>query len=212
MPLRPNKRFWTSTRGRIVLLLRRGHHTVSELAEALHLTSNAVRAHVTGLERDGLVRPSGKRPGLRKPIVTYGLTPEAEQLFPKLYGPILRHVLDVLQERLTMKRLDEIVRAIAHRMAVDYRPIVQASRSRDRGEQAALVLHELGGFCEPEHQDGRVILCCSDCPLSAVVAGHPEVCVLMETVLTEVLGVPVQQRCRAEPQPQCRFEIEDGLR
>ena len=58
-----DKRFWSSTRGRIVLLLRRGSRTVHELAVALGLTDNAVRTHLTALERDGLVAPSGTRPG-----------------------------------------------------------------------------------------------------------------------------------------------------
>jgi len=64
---RLDKRFWTSTRGHIILLLRSADRTVNELAEALALTDNAVRAHLVALERDGLVRASGKRPGTRKP-------------------------------------------------------------------------------------------------------------------------------------------------
>src|ERR671923_249009 len=92
-----DQRFWASTRGRLILLLRRGSRTVNELAGALGLTDNAVRTHLTTLERDGLVYPSGTRPGTRKPNITYDLTPEAEQqLFPKMYGPILRQFLDEL--------------------------------------------------------------------------------------------------------------------
>ncbi|MBO0700718.1 MAG: ArsR family transcriptional regulator, partial [Zavarzinella sp.] len=87
----PDDRFWTSSRGQVLALLRRGVQTVGELAAALELTGNAVRAHLTGLERDGLVRPMGTRRGPRKPTVTYAVTPEAEQLFPKEYGPILRN-------------------------------------------------------------------------------------------------------------------------
>jgi hypothetical protein len=49
---------------------------------------------------------------------------------------------------------------------------------------------------------------CSDCPLSVVAAGHPEAYRLMETMLAEVLGVPVHQRCQMEPVLQCRFEVE----
>src|SRR5438067_2004438 len=96
---RRDDRFWASTRGQILDLLRRGTETVNDLAAALGLTDNAVRAHLTALERDGLVRPSGTRRGPRKPTVTYALSPEAEQLFPKEYGPILRQLLDVLKDR-----------------------------------------------------------------------------------------------------------------
>ena len=50
------RRFLESTRGQVVLLLRRGARTVEELAQALGLTDNAVRSHLAALERDGLVR------------------------------------------------------------------------------------------------------------------------------------------------------------
>src|SRR5437763_1629507 len=74
---RRDDRFWTSTRGQLLILLRRGIDTVNDLAAAIGLTDNAIRSHLTALERDGLVRPSGTRRGPRKPTVTYALTPEA---------------------------------------------------------------------------------------------------------------------------------------
>lgn len=40
--------------------------------------------------------------------------------------------------------------------------------------------------------------------------GHPEICLLVAIVLTDVLGVAVQQHCQSEPSPQCRFEIESA--
>src|ERR1041385_5375211 len=78
-----DKRFFDSTRGQIVTLLRSAPCTVEELAGKLNLTDNAVRAHLATLERDGLVRQSGLRRGPRKPHFTYVLTDEADKLFPK---------------------------------------------------------------------------------------------------------------------------------
>ena len=82
-------RFLSGTCGQVVELLRRGEATVNELAEALSLTDNAVRSHLSTLERDGLVRQSGKRTATRKPEALYSLTPEAGQLFPKAYDLLL---------------------------------------------------------------------------------------------------------------------------
>jgi predicted ArsR family transcriptional regulator len=204
---RGDKRFWESTRGRIILLLRRGSRSVNEMARAVGLTDNAVRTHLTSLERDGLVRPSGTRPGTRKPNILYDLTPEAERLFPKMYGPVLRHFLDVLNERIAPKKLDEIVCAVGRRMAQSYQTATPAGPAPDRADRAVRVLRELGGSCEPERRDGKIVLHCFDCPLSVAVAGHPEVCRLMETMLAEVLGVAVRQHCKGAPTPQCSFEI-----
>src|SRR4028119_1918149 len=104
-----NKRFLASTRGRIIGLLRSSSRTVNELAAALNLTDNAVRSHLSTLERDGLVQQSGVRPGLRKPHAVYELTAEAEQLFPKAYAPLLNQVLDVLDERLAPEALEAVL-------------------------------------------------------------------------------------------------------
>src|SRR6266699_6463619 len=97
--LQRNPRFFASTRGKMVTLLRRTSRTVEELAQALDLTDNAVRAQLATLERDGLVHQHGKRRSSSKPASVYDLTPAAEELFSKAYGPVLRQLLDELNER-----------------------------------------------------------------------------------------------------------------
>jgi predicted ArsR family transcriptional regulator len=72
------------------MLLRHGDRTVEELAQALGLTDNAVRAHLVTLERDRLVRQTGLRRGTSRPAYAYSLTPAAERLFPKACGTLLR--------------------------------------------------------------------------------------------------------------------------
>ncbi len=201
VPRQSNDRFWDSTRGRIVVLLRKGECSVNDLARALALTDNAVRAHLTALGRDSLVRQSGSRRGTRKPILTYCLTPDAERLFPKVYGTLLGHFLAVLKERLPPDEVDAFVRAIGHQMAPHLQPEVQTPNLR---EKAAAVLHRLGGFCDSDGRNGTIVFRCSDCPLAAVVVSHPEVCRLVETVLADILGVAVNERCKP---PQCLFEI-----
>jgi predicted ArsR family transcriptional regulator len=202
-----NRRFWASTRGRIVSLLRRGTSTVNEMAEALSLTDNAIRAHLAVLERDGLVQVSGTRPGTRRPTSTYALTPEAEQLFPKIYGPVLRHLVEVLSERLPARKVDEIVRDAGQRMAENQRLAVTGKGLRERIRQTVAVLREWGGMAELEETNGRAAIRCFDCPVAVAAAGHPEICRLVETVVASLVRAPVRQHCQTEPVPQCYFEI-----
>jgi DNA-binding transcriptional ArsR family regulator len=95
-----SQRFFASTRGRIVALLRRIPMTVDQLAQALELTDNAVRAQLAGLERDGIVRPDGIKKGTSKPSVAYSLIPDVEPLLSRAYRPLLHALLDTLAERL----------------------------------------------------------------------------------------------------------------
>jgi predicted ArsR family transcriptional regulator len=202
-----DRRLQESTRGRIVWLLRRTNRTVSELAAALGLTDNAIRAHLTVLERDGLVRRSGTRREGFKPHTTYALTPEAEELFPKAYAQLLHVFLDVLAERLPAESLNELTRTVGHRMAQKYRAPGRRGGVRERVQQALRVLGELGGLAELEQQDGRLFIRCFGCPLAVAVAGHPEVCRLVETLLSDVSGISFRERCQREQAPRCFFEV-----
>ena len=74
------KQLLDTSRGRIVSLLHEGARTADDIASNLRLTRSAVRIQMTGMERDGLVRRTGKRPGTTRPSQIFELTPEAELL------------------------------------------------------------------------------------------------------------------------------------
>ena len=200
-----DERFFASTRGQVVTLLRRGSRTVDELAGSLGLTDNAVRSHLAGLERDGLVTQGALRRGGGKPSFTYELTSEAERLFPKAYGALLQEFLQVLAERLPPDTLTDALREVGHRLAASQG--VSSGDLRGRVERALTVLDGLGGLADVEDSEhGFVIQGCS-CPLAAAVEGNPNACLLAETLLSDVIGVPVQQTCDQGPPPRCRFEV-----
>jgi predicted ArsR family transcriptional regulator len=199
-----NQRFFASTRGQVVALLRQGQATVEDLAQALQLTDNAVRAHLAVLERDGLVAQRGLRRGAGKPAYTYGLTAEAESLFPKAYGALLHLMLDVLDERLSPEMRDDLMREVGHRLAAEQPAPV--GDLRERVASGVALLGDLGGLAYVEDQDGALAIVGHSCPLAAAVAGHPETCLLAEALLADVIGAPVRQAC--DPQVlHCRFEI-----
>src|SRR5579884_1757731 len=143
-----NRRFFESTRGKIIMLLRRAGHTVEELAQALNLTDNAVRAHLVTLERDGLVRQQGVRHGAGKPAFVYELTPETEQLFPKAYGAVLRELLSVLKEQLPPNKVETLLRIVGQHIAGHWN--ISSGDLCTRLEAAVNVLDELGGMAELE--------------------------------------------------------------
>jgi predicted ArsR family transcriptional regulator len=203
-PTRGNKRFWSSTRGRIVALLRRASRTVDELAQNLDLTDNAVRAQIATLERDGLVEQRGVRRGTSKPAYAYDLTPEAEQLFPKAYEPVLAHLLAVLGERFGPDVVDDLLRAVGHRLARDHATAGLSPESRLAA--AATLLNDLGGLAEYEITERSVAIQGYSCPLAAIATDHPDICMLAETLVSDVAGVPMIERCERGVRPRCRFE------
>ena len=204
---RVGQRFFSTTRGRIVLLVRRSARTVDELAEALGLTRNAVREHLATLERDGLVHRSGRR-GNGKPAHLYSLTPEAAELFPRGYAPVLDGVLDALARQLPPAAREALLREVGRDIAAA-RPVPRGG-VRERVAAAADLLNELGGLAEARELDGALLIQAWSCPLASVVMAHPELCLLAEAMLTELVGGPVRQRCDLRDPPRCSFTVMES--
>jgi predicted ArsR family transcriptional regulator len=203
-----DEKFFESTRGQIVTLLRRSNRTVEDLARALDLTDNGVRAHLAVLERDGIVRQRGsvrRSSGGGKPAYVYELTQEGEDLFPKAYEPTLRRLLDILSDQLGPEESEALLRSVGRRLADEH--TTWADGAHARLEAAVEVLNELGGLAELEERNDTVVIRGYSCPLAGVTPDHPEVCRMAESLVGEVAGVPVHERCDRGERPRCCFEV-----
>jgi predicted ArsR family transcriptional regulator len=198
-----------SSRRTIVRLLRRARHTVNELARALGVTDNAVRANLERLEQEGLVRQVGTRPSFRKPESVYDLTPEAERLFSKAYAPVLAGVLAAMEAELDETALDALLAGAGRRLAAPYLPALAGLSPRERAERTLKILEDLGGVAELDERDGRLEVRGFGCPFSQVVAQHPKVCVMATALVGELLGCDVREVCqRNGDRPRCCFRTE----
>lgn len=206
-----SRRFLETTRGRVVALIRRGPRTVEELAQALDLTDNAIRSHLSALARDGLIRQDGLRrsPGAGKPATLYSIDPDAELRFSRAYAPVLAALIDELAEQLPADPRDSLMRGLGRRLAA----VVGRAPRGDLAERvgsAAELLNTLGGGAEVELKNGALVIRgCGGCPLSAATAHRPELCRAIEALLTEYVGAPVAECCERGERPRCRFEVRE---
>jgi DeoR family transcriptional regulator, suf operon transcriptional repressor len=207
MSSRPD-RLLETTRGRVLTLLRQGDMTVEELAAALGLTDNAVRAHLVSLERDGLVYPGERRGGrVGKPATSYRVSPEVEVLLSKAYLPLLTGLLDAMGDRLSAEQMLPLLREAGNRMAAG----LEQPRGdlRRRVEAACQLLNQLGGVSSlDEMESGREFVIRSrGCPLAAAVRERPEVCEAIVSLLADLTGAQVRSCCQRGERPSCCFEV-----
>ena len=203
------KQLLDSSRGRIVTLLRgAGGLTADDIAAKLALTRSAVRAQLTGMERDGLVRRVGQRAGTTRPSHVFALTPEVEQLLSSAYIPLLTHLIDTFAEGLPAGEVETILRQAGRKLADEL-----SHGRRPAGDLAARVAmvsemmnEQLGALTHVEANGGYVIRG-AGCPLAALTGKHPGVCLAMESLVAEVLRVPVHECCDRSERPACCFEI-----
>jgi predicted ArsR family transcriptional regulator len=200
------QRMLSSTRGRVLSLLRRGPRTVAELAADVGLTDNGVRTHLAALERDGLIRQEGVRRTGGKPSYVYELTADAEALFPKGYASVLSEVLGYVREREGEAGLEEFLRAVAERAARKL-PHGEGADLRTRVDAAVGVLGELGGLADVVEGDEAILIRGYSCPLAAVVKENPETCALAEKLVSSIVGTDVEECCDRSGTPRCAFSI-----
>ncbi len=203
-----DKRFFESTRGKIVMQLRGSQQTVNELSDFLDISDNAVRAHLSILERDGIVAQNGVVRGYRKPHFVYALTEDANKLFPKSYDSLLNRLLDQLKLRLSPSAIKEILGEVGRSFGFrPERPVIRSEK--EKLSDAIEALAEIGGAAAIEQGNGHTYIQSESCPFGDTVREHPDVCKVAESMLSEIVGKPVTEKCDRSDSPKCRFEIVD---
>ena len=205
------KQLLDTSRGRIVALLRRGGLTADDVASKLGLTRSAIRLQFTAMERDGVARRAGRRPGTTRPSHVFELTPEVEQLLSKAYVPLLTHLVQVFADGLPATQVEDLLRQAGKRLADELSQGKRlAGNLRSRVVMASEMLNDqLGAMTRVEEKSAYVIRA-AGCPLAALTGKHPGVCMAMESLVSEVVGVPAVECCNRIGRPQCCFEIQRG--
>jgi len=167
-----------------------------------------VRAHLTALERDGLVLAGGvRRSGAGKPPQAYALSPEAERLFfSSACAPFLTQFLRATSARLPPAQLAALMHSVGEGLAADHPQ--PAGGPRARVEAVARVLDDLGGVTKVEGRNGRLVIRGLSCPVGGLVESHPEVCQAIESFAAALAGLPARERClRGQGAPRCTLEL-----
>jgi predicted ArsR family transcriptional regulator len=198
-----------TSRGRIVTLLRAGGRTVEDLAKKLGLTSSAVRIQTAAMERDGVVKRAGKKPGTTRPSLVYELTPEIEQLLSKAYVPLLMHLVDAFAQALPAEQVETLLRTTGKGLAGELSREKRISEGLEsRVAAASALLNEQLGALTRVESNGSLIIRGDGCPLAAISGKHRGVCLAMESLVAEIIGVPVRECCDRDERPRCCFEVE----
>lgn len=199
-----------TSRGRIVTLLQRGGLTVDDIASQLGLTASAVRAQLTVMERDGVVQRVGRKPGTTRPFQVFQLTAEVEQLLSRAYLPLLTELVQVFANALPAKQVSALMREAGKGLANEL-PFAKRAAGSLRSRVAAaseLLNKELGAVTTYFEGNGSYVIRGAGCPLAALTGKHPVVCLAMESLLGDVLGVEVNECCERKARPKCCFEIK----
>jgi predicted ArsR family transcriptional regulator len=205
------KQLFDTSRGRIIGLLERSGQTADDIASTLGLTRSAIRIQLAAMERDGVVRKAGKRPGTTRPSYVFELTPEVEQLLSKAYIPVLTQLVDVFAESLPAQQLKTLLRRTGKGLAIQFASEkLPTLNLKTRAAKASELMNEHLGALTHVKANGGISIVGAGCPLSAVTGKHPGVCLVMESFVGEVVGASVRECCDRSHRPRCCFEVQAG--
>ena len=201
----------SGSRGRIVAILQRGPLTADEIALALELTAAAVRAHITAMQRDGIVRRAGQRPGTTRPSQVFELTPEVEQLLSGAYLPLLIELVRQSAARIKSQQFKDLMRATGRGLAASLPRTASGESFAARvAAVGALMNDQFGSTMRVERANGSYTLKGYGCPLAAVTGNHPAVCLAIESLIGAMLDADVEECCDRAQRPQCCFHVTES--
>ena len=183
-----------STRMEVLELLRRKQAASAEtISSELGITPNAVRLHLTNLERDGLVRSEPVRAKRGRPSLSFSLTERADAVFPKRYGQLATMVLTEIQDMAGPRALDELFRRVALRHANAIEPELAGLGFDDRVKRVVSWIGRAGTLAEAEVVPEGVRVSVHNCPFRNTAIKFPQVCTITPQLLNQLLDSPVSQ-------------------
>lgn len=171
-------------------LKRHGVASIPRLAEAVGLNVETVRGHLRSLESAGLAHRSGtRRSGPGRPEILYGLTDEAQSLFPDRQGELLRDFAAYVQEKGQPELVEGFFQQNVIRRRAAAMERVAGLVGKERLEEVARILSEQGFMAEIEHDDHDApVLRLNHCPLRELVRTTTTPCRSELSFVRELLG------------------------
>src|SRR5258706_6167251 len=198
-----------STRMEVLELLRRKGHASAELIAAdLHVTPNAIRQHLTNLERDGFVVSSPEKSRRGRPSLLFSLTERADSVFPKRYGQLATMVLQEVQEMGGPEALDEVFERMASRHAGAISHNLEGLEFDEKLKRVVAWIGRAGTLAEQAETPEGVKVTIHTCPFRNTALKFPQVCTITPHLMSKLLGTAVSQADSIHRHdPYCSFVV-----
>ena len=192
------------------LLKQHGSLCAAQLSEALGMTEQGVRRHLTRLAGAGLIEGySGKPQGRGRAQQLYRLTEQGEARFPKSYPTLCMDLLHHLRAEYGPDAVGRVMNSRAQTLAAE----VQAEWGPDlplaqRLEQLTRKFQEANYGSVLEQSGDCYYLTHHNCPHLAVACEFTELCLAERDMIADLLETEVRCEARASTgASQCRYRI-----
>ena len=199
-----------STRMEVLELLRRkGRCSAETIATDLGVTANAIRQHLTNLERDGFVVSQPERSGRGRPALLYALTERADSVFPKRYGQLASMVLQEVQDMGGPDALDEVFARVAARHADAIERNLDGLEFDAKIQRIVAWIGRAGTLAEQSESPEGIKITIHNCPFRNTALKFPQVCSITPQLISRLTNAPVSQAESIHRRdPYCSFVVQ----
>src|SRR5690349_23422780 len=191
------------------LLRRNGRCSAEAVARDLGLTTNAVRQHLTNLEREGLVHSHPERSGRGRPSLLFALTERADSVFPKRYGQLATMVLQEVQEMGGPDALDEVFARVATRHANAIEMDLDGLDFDEKLRRVVAWIGRAGTLVEQAESPEGVKITIHNCPFRNTALKFPQVCTITPQLISRLTDAAISQADSIHRRdPYCSFVVQ----
>ena len=191
------------------LIRRKGRASAEAMASDLGVTPNAVRQHLTNLERDGFVVSHPERRARGRPSLLFSLTERADAVFPKRYGQLATMVLQEVQEMGGPEALDEVFARVAARHAEAVGREIEGLDFDEKLRRVVAWIGRAGTLAEQTETDEGVRITIHNCPFRNTALKFPQVCTITPQLISRLLDTAVSQSDSIHRHdPYCSFVVQ----
>jgi predicted ArsR family transcriptional regulator len=190
------------------LLLSPQGATVETLCDALGISHNAVRQHLTALIAAGYVERGTALPSGGRPQSRYVLQPAGRELFPRNYGLVATSVLEHLYASSGKAGVQALLATIGRELGTAAAERIAAVDDDETARALAEQLDALGYEALAVRRDGETQVEAYNCVFHALAKAHPDVCRFDLAFMEAATGRPIQHlECLVRGGHACRFRL-----
>lgn len=201
------------TQQRLLRHLQRdaGGASVVALSEALGVSHNAVRQHLTALAGQGYVERGAAVPTGGRPEHLYVLTEAGRELFPRRYVELAAGIIREVGATLGESGLEKMLMRLGDDIGANMAKQWPSQSVAERTEAVAVAMNQLGYDAEARVDSRVPEIRARNCVFHHLASEHPAVCRFDLALLARASGRRVEHaECMVRGGTVCRFRFLPG--
>jgi len=183
--------------------------SIDVMAGKLEISRNAVKQHLTVLEKDLLIQAGKFNLTKGRPSRSYVLTDLGVNKFTEQYSWFCNLLISELKEEMGGEALAQFMSRLGSKVADSLAAQFKDQNIAEKVQTLSAILHNLGYQATVEKQGDAMTINAVNCVFHDLAQEHIELCEFDRSLIRTLLDNPVEQiECMAKQGCACRFKMK----